>query len=92
LEISQLQAALKALSEKLKLLQNIEKDRNAIAKQLDESEGARSELKRQLEDTSTKSKLETEKLHQYQEILLKENDQINHTMLEMRQELTIATD
>jgi hypothetical protein len=92
LEISQLQAALKALSEKLKLLQNIEKDRNAIAKQLDESEGARSELKRQLEETSTKSKLETEKLHQYQEILLKENDQINHTMLEMRQELTIAAD
>ena len=43
-----------------------------------------------LKETSLKTSVETGKLHQYQEILLRENDQINQTMLEMRNELTLS--
>jgi len=38
MEISQLQAALKALSEKLKLFQNIDTERELVANKLAESE------------------------------------------------------
>lgn len=46
LEIKQLQDAMKALSEKLKLFQTIEKDKEAVMKQLRDTESARSDLKK----------------------------------------------
>lgn len=65
---------MKALSEKLKLFQTIDQDKEAIIKQLRDSESARLELSQQLEENAKKSSVENDKLHQYQEILLKEND------------------
>lgn len=72
------------------MFQNIDQERLLVIKQLSEVEKARVELRRQIEETSSKHKVENDKLQQYQEILLKENNSINSTMLEMRQELAFS--
>ena len=56
---------MKALSEKLKLFQTIEKDKEAVTKQLRDTESARSDIKKQLEENAKKSQVENDKLHQY---------------------------
>ena len=61
-----------------------------MSKQHLESEQARRDLKKVLEETAAKSRVESEKLHQYQDILLKENQTINSQMIEMRQDLTAS--
>ena len=55
LEIIQLQNALGALSEKLKLFQNIDSERELIAKQLKEEQNARNDLKKVLHETQQKT-------------------------------------
>ena len=55
LEIIQLQNALGALSEKLKLFQNIDSERELIAKQLKEEQIARNDLKKVLYETQQKT-------------------------------------
>ena len=51
LEIVQLQNALGALSEKLKLFQNIDRERELVVKQLTEVQNARNDLKKVLKET-----------------------------------------
>ena len=51
LEIVQLQNALGALSEKLKLFQNIDRERELVANQLSETQQARNDLKKVLKET-----------------------------------------
>ena len=51
LEIIQLQNALGALSEKLKLFQNIDSERELVVGQLNEVSNARNDLKKVLKET-----------------------------------------
>jgi hypothetical protein len=53
------------LSEKLKLFQNIDQEREAVVKQLKETDKARHDLKVKLEETVSKTKNESDKLQQY---------------------------
>ena len=62
LEIIQLQNALGALSEKLKLFQNIDSERELISKQLSEVHQARSDLKKVLHETTQKTQTELSKM------------------------------
>ena len=78
------------MSEKLKLFQNIDQEREAVVKQLKETDKARHDLKVKLEETVSKTKNESDKLQQYWDFLLKENKTINHNMLEMRNDLKIS--
>ena len=70
LEKAQLQKAIAALSEKLLLFQNIREDRATVEKHLQQSEQARADLQKALNETSAKTKQELGKLSQYQEIML----------------------
>ena len=72
-----MQKALGALSEKLKLFQNIDSERELVAKQLSEVQQARSDLKKVLHETQQKTQNELAKMEQYQEILLKENKAVS---------------
>jgi hypothetical protein len=59
LEITQLQAALRALSEKLKLFQNIDNERELVQSQLKSVTEARDELQTAIAETTTQTKAET---------------------------------
>lgn len=92
LEIVQLQKALGALSEKLKLFQNIDGERDLVASQLAEVQHARNDLKKVLHETQQKTQTELAKMEQYQEILLKENKAVSTQLVEQRSELNSKTE
>ena len=48
---------------------------------------ARDDLKKVLQETQQKTKKETEKMQQYQDILLKENEAVSKQLLDHQQEL-----
>ena len=87
IEKVQLQKAITALSEKLLLFQSIEEDRTTTEEHLKDSEQARVDLQKVLNDTSAKTKLELGKLSQYQEIMLQENLAVSEQLSDHRMAL-----
>lgn len=87
LEVAQLQSALKALSEKLKLFQNIDNERENIMERLESSEKSRDDLQQVIRETADKTKTEFAKTQQYEEILLRENQSLTTRVCELECEL-----
>ncbi len=81
LSVEHLRSAIRALNEKLKLLENVDEDRHILGDQLEQSDLARSELRSNIRETAERIKDEKEKSNKYQGILINENQSLSKQIL-----------
>ena len=68
-----MKSAIRALNEKLKFYENIEKEKDIVTDQLEQSDLAREELRNNIRETAERIKDDKDKSNQYQQILINEN-------------------
>ena len=86
LEAAQLQAALNALSEKLKFFQGIENEKNLFQSKFEASRQARVDLDNALKETNSLTRQEIDKITKFQQILVQENEHIVNQLTNIKQE------
>ena len=76
-----LKSAIRALNEKLKFYENVERDKDIIQTQFSKADEARDELRNNIKENAERIKEDTEKSNKYQQILINENESLSKQIL-----------
>lgn len=88
MNIEHLKGTIKALSEKLKIIESVENEKKIIEESLKQSDQARSDLRSNIKENAEKIKEEKDKNINFQQSLISENQNLSKQIIEVTEMFT----